>query len=301
MRSLALDLDSGKLSRWTGDSRPFQGMSDVFGDIYTLRVHLYRSGGGAIPSASLLFLVKKPRRRDAAATWKMSTFNRVPSFTRKDATTYVGQVSVSGAAYREALKLDASAGNDLPKFDFLGVIRAVSSGEIVEAEFNYELRNGAYRLADADFSGVYVGVSDTGGILVRNLDKNEWRELVVTGDDGSETFTLGEAVLGPVTTLDDLSDDYVRVDNGVLQIKNDNTNSWVNVLLRGANGTTISLGEVPGVGFTLSSDRYKVAASNGRLLLRNLNTGNWHEARVQQVGGENVLALGTEYEDATNL
>lgn len=301
MKSLALDLDSGKLSRWAGDPRTFQGISDVFGDIYTLRVHLYRSSGGAVPTVSLQFLVKKPQRRDATALWKLSTFNRVPSFARKDTVTYVGQVNVTGAAYRNALKLDASSGNDLPKADFLGIFRAVSSGETIEAEFSYELRNSGYRLADADFTGIYVGVSDTGGILVRNTDRNEWRELVVTGDDGSESFTLGDAVLGPVTTLTGLSDDFVRVNNGVLQIKNDNTGNWVSVILRGANGTTIALGENPAVGFSLSSSRYKVAAATGRLLLRNLNTGNWHEARIQDVGGENVLALGTEYEDATNL
>lgn len=301
MRSLALDLDSGKLSRWTGDARPFEGMSDVYGDIYTLRVHLYRSGGGAVPTVSLQLLVKKPQRRDAAALWKLSTFNRVPSFTRKDAVTYVGQVSATGAAYRSALKLDASPGNDLPKVDFFAVLRVVTSGETVEAEFDYELRNSGYRLADADFTGVYVGVSDTGGILVRNADGNEWRELVVTGEGGSETFSLGDPVLGPVSDLAGLSDDFVRVNNGVLQIKNDNTSNWVNVILRGTNGTTIALGETPQVGFTLSSSRYKVAAATGRLLLRNLNTGNWHEARIQDVGGTNVLALGNEYEDATNL
>lgn len=301
MRSLALDLDSGKLSRWTGDPRPFEGMSDVYGDIYTLRVHLYRSGGGAIPSASLQLLVKKPQRRDAAALWKLSTFNRVPSFTRKDTVTYVGQVSATGATYRSALKLDASPGNDLPKADFLGVVRVVTSSETVESEFSYELRNSGYRLADADFTGVYVGVSDTGGILVRNADGNQWRELVVTGDNGNESFTLGEPVLGPVSTLAGLADDYVRVNNGVLQIKNDDTSNWVSVLLRASDGSVISLGDTPEVGFSLSSDRYKVAAATGRLLLRNLNTGNWHEARIQNVEGENVLNLGNEYEDSANL
>jgi hypothetical protein len=91
------------------------------------------------------------------------------------------------------------------------------------------------------------------------------------------------------------------VNNGILQIKNDTTGDWVNVILRGANGTTIALGETPAVGFSLSTDRYKVASSTGRLLLRNFDTGNWHEARIQTVGGNNVLALGTEYEDSTNL
>jgi hypothetical protein len=301
MKSLALDLDSGRLSRWTGDPRSFGVLSDVYGDIYTLRVHLYRSGGSAVPSVSLQFLVKKPHRRDVAALWKLNTFNRVPSFTRKDTSTYVGQVSVTGASYRDALKLDASPGNDLPKADFLGIIRVVSSGETLEAEFEYEIKNSGYRLADADFSGVYVGVSDTGGLLVRNIDADEWRELVVTGDNGNETFTLGGSVLGPVATLDGLSDDYIRVSNGVLQIKNDDNGDWVNVLLRGTNGTTIALGETPGVGFSLNNDRYKIAASTGRLLVRNLDTGNWHEARIQEVGGQNVLALGNEYEDSTNL
>ena len=301
MKSLALDLDSGRLSRWADDPRDLLTWSDRYGDIYTLRVHLYRSGGGSVPSVSLQFLVKKPRRRDAAALWKLATFSRVPSFARKDTATYVVQVSVTGASYRDALKLDASPGNDLPEAGLLGIIRAVSSGEIIEAEFEYEIQNSGYRLADADFSEVYVGVSDTGGLLVRNIDKNEWRELVVTGDNGSETFTLGGAVLGPVATLDGLSDDYIRVNNGVLQIKNDDNGEWVNVLLRGANGTTIALGETPSVGFSLSDSRYKVAAATGRLLLRNLDTGNWHEARIQEIGEQNVLALGNEYEDTTNL
>ena len=94
-----------------------------------------------------------------------------------------------------------------------------------------------------------------------------------------------------------LNSDYVRVQDGILQIKNDNNSSWVNVLVRGRGASTLSLGETPPVGFKLSDDRYRVSDS-GRLLLRNLNTGNWHEARVQLSGGVNTLVLGTEYDDS---
>lgn len=301
MKNLAIDLDSGKISRWTNDPLTFEGISDIYGDVYTLRVHLYRSGGGTISTAAIQLLVKRTQRRDAVALWKLTTFSRLPSFARKDSTTYVGQVNVTGSAYRDALKLDASPGNDIQKADFLGILRVVTPSEIVEAQFDYELLNSGYRLSDGNYAGVYVGVSENGGILVKNTDTNEWQELLVSGDNGNETFTLGDPVLGPITTLADLSDDFVRVNNGILQIKNDDTSNWINVILKGANGSTITLNETPAVGFTLSTDRYKVAAATGRLLLRNLNTGNWHEARIQDVGGDNVLALGNEYEDATNL
>lgn len=64
MKTLALDLDSGKLARWVGDPRPFPGWSDRYGDLYTLRVHVYRGSGGRVPSCELRLLVKEP----AAAT-----------------------------------------------------------------------------------------------------------------------------------------------------------------------------------------------------------------------------------------
>lgn len=295
MKSLALDLDSGRLSRWAGDSRPFSGWSDRYGDLYTLRVHVYKSSGGKVPACSLQLLVKKPRRRDVKALWDLGTFSRVPSFITPSSLTYVGQVDATGAAYRDALKLDAAPGNDLPKAEFIATLRVVTSDTILEAEFDYELINSGYRLADADFGAVYVGLSDTGGILVRNADTDEWRELIIVGSGNDTSFALGETALGPADTLT-LDDDHVRIQNGILQIKNDDDSTWVNVVLRGESGGTLALGETPSVGFTISNDRYKVA-NDGRLLLRNLTTGNWHEARVQLVGGTNVLALGTEYDD----
>lgn len=295
MKTLALDLDSGRLSRWIGDQREFSGWSDRYGDLYTLRVHVYSSAGRKVPACSLQLLVKRPRRRDVKALWDLAVFSRVPSMVAPNFATYVGQVSATGEAYREALKLDASPGNDLPKVDFLGVLRAVTADGVTEAEFDYELVNSGYRLSDVNVGALYVGLSDTGGILVRNVDGSEWRELVVSGSGNDASFTLGETILGPIDTLT-VSDDFVRIQNGVLQIKNDDDSNWVNVLLRGPGGSTLSLGEAPPVGFTLSNDRFKVS-TDGRLLLRNLTTGNWHEARVQLSNNTNILALGTEYND----
>jgi len=295
MKSLALDLDSGKLSRWADNPRSLEKWTDRYGDMYALRVQVYRGGGGVIPAVSLQMLIKRPRRRDAKALWELADFSRVPGTITPSAVTYVGQMNVTGTPYREALKLDSSPGNDLPKVDLLGIVRAVTPSDIIESEFSYELLNSGYRTVDGDFGAVYVGISDAGGILVRNVDKDEWRELNIVGTGANTSFSLGEAALGPVSTLT-LSDGYVRVQNGILQIKNDTNSQWVNVILRGAGNSTLALGEVPSVGFTLSEDRFKVA-NDGRLLLRNLTTGNWHEARVLLSGGVNTLALGTEYDD----
>lgn len=297
MKSLAIDLDSGKLSRWIDDPRPFPTWSDKYGDLYTLRVAVYRSGGGRVTDTAVKFLVKKPRRRDVAALWSLNSFTRVPSLSSSGVVFYEGQVSVTGTPYREALKLDAAPGNDLPSADFLGIVQLSTSSYVTEVEFDYTLVNSGYRLADVDFSGLYVGISDDNGLLVRNIDGPEWRELVVTGEEGDFTFSLGGAVLGPVNEITSLSDDYVRINNGILQIKNDDTGDWINVLLRGTDGTTISLGDTPPVGFTLSTNRYKVDLTTGRLLLRNLTTGNWHEARVTGTPN-NELALGDEFTDA---
>jgi hypothetical protein len=296
MKSLAIDLDSGKLSRWIDDPRPFSTWSDKYGDQYTLRVAVYRSGGGRVTDTAVKFLVKKPRRRDVAALWSLNSFSRVPSFSSSGVVFYDGQVSVTGTTYRESLKLDAGPGNDLPSADFLGIIQLSTSSYITEVEFNYTLVNSGYRVTDMDLAGLYVGVSYDNGLLVRNVDGNDWRELVVTGEDGSFTFSLGDAVLGPVNEITSLSDDFVRINNGILQIKNDDTGVWVNVLLRGIDGTTISLGDTPPVGFTLTSNRYKVDLTTGRLLLRNITTGNWHEARVSG-NPNNQLALGDEFVD----
>lgn len=296
MKSLAIDLDSGKLSRWIDDPRPFSTWSDKYGDQYTLRVAVYRSGGGRVTDTAVKFLVKKPRRRDVAALWSLNSFSRVPSFSSSGVVFYDGQVSVTGTTYRESLKLDAGPGNDLPSADFLGIIQLSTSSYITEVEFNYTLVNSGYRVTDMDLAGLYVGVSYDNGLLVRNVDGNDWRELVVTGEDGSFTFSLGDAVLGPVNEITSLSDDFVRINNGILQIKNDDTGVWVNVLLRGIDGTTISLGDTPPVGFTLTSNRYKVDLTTGRLLLRNITTGNWHEARVSG-NPDNQLALGDEFVD----
>ena len=154
MKSLAIDLDSGKISRWMGDQLAFAGISDTYGDVYTLRVHLYRGGGSVVSTASIQLLVKRTQRRDATALWKLTTFNRLPAFARKDSNTYVGQVNVTGSAYRDALKLDAHPGNDIQKADFVGILRVVTASEIVEAEFNYELLNSVYRVSDGNFAGV---------------------------------------------------------------------------------------------------------------------------------------------------
>lgn len=296
MKTLALDLDSGRLSRWIGDPREFAGWSDRYGDLYTLRIHAYSSSGRRVPTCSLQLLIKRPRRRDAKALWELGTFSRLPGTLSPSVVTYVGQVSVTGEAYRAALKLDASPGNDLPKADFLGVLRAVTSDGIVEADFEYELVNSGYRQSDTNIGSLYVGLSEAGGILVRNADTDEWRELNIVGSGAQTTFSLGETALGPADTLT-LIGDFVRIENGILQIKNDDDGSWVNVLLRGPNGGTLALGETPPVGFIISNDRYKVA-EDGRLLLRNLNTGNWHEARVQLSDNTNILALGAEYNDS---
>lgn len=295
MKSLALDLDSGKLSRWADNPRGLDKWTDRYGDMYTLRIYVYRSSGGKIPATSLQVLIKRPRRRDAKAIWNLATFTRVPGTITPSSVSYVGQMDVTGAAYRETLKLDSSPGNDLPKVDLLGIVRATTPTDVVEAEFPYELLNSGYRIVDADFGAVYVGLSDTGGILVRNVDKNEWRELNIVGTGANTSFSLGEAALGPVSNLT-LSDDHVRVQNGILQIKNDTNSQWTNVILRGTTNSTLALGETPPVGFSLSDGRFKVA-DDGRLLLRNLTTGNWHEARMVIADGVNSLALGSEYDD----
>jgi len=296
MKNLALDLDSGKLSRWIEDPREFPTWTDKYGDIYTLRITVYRSSGGRVPTTSLKLLTKRPRRRDVKALWSLTTFTRIPNLNTPNIASYVGQVSVIGGAYRSALKLDASPGNDLPSADFLAVLQAATTNSVTEVEFDYQLVNSGYRLADADFTGVYVGLSDTNGLVVRNADGPEWRELVVEGIGAEAAFSLGDPVLGPADEIATLSDDYVRINNGILQIKNDDTGNWINVLIRGDGGSVIGLGEDPPVGFTLSQNRYKVDLTTGRLLLRNLNTGNWHEARVTGTG-YNALALGTEYVD----
>jgi hypothetical protein len=296
MKTLALDLDSGRLSRWIGDSREFAGWSDRYGDLYTLRVHVYSSSGRKVPSCALQLLVKRPRRRDVKALWNLGTFSRVPSMIAPNFATYVGQVSATGEAYREALKLDAAPGNDLPKVDFLAILRVVTSGGIVESEFSYELTNSGYRPNDSNLGSVYVGISDTGSILVRSIDGAEWRELLVAGTGAGTTFAVGGTALGPVEQLT-LDEDFVRVENGVLQIKNDDNNEWVNLLMSGPGGTPLALGSTPEVGFSLSNDRFKVGPE-GRLLLRNITTGNWHEARIQLADDVNVLALGDEYDDS---
>ena len=296
MKSLAVDLDSGKVSRWIGDPREFPAWSDKYGDLYTLNVVVYRSGGGAVPQTSVKLLVKKPRRKDVAAVWSLKSFDRVPTLNSPGVVAYEGQVSVSCDAYRTALKFDAAPGNDVPSVDYVAILQLSTPTHITEVEFDYIVVNSGYRLADVDFTGLYVGISEDNGLLVRNLDGPEWRELVVVNSGDEVTFQLGTPVLGPVNEITSLSDDYVRINNGILQIKNDNTGDWINVLLRGQNGSTISLGEDVGVGFTLSTNRYKVDLTTGRLLLRNLTTGNWHEARVTGTE-ENVLALGDEFTD----
>jgi hypothetical protein len=296
MKSLAVDLDSGTLSRWINDPRPFSAWVDKYGDQYDLRVAVYRSGGGRVGPTSLKFLVKKPRRRDTQALWSLVNFSRTADFNTPGIAYYSAQVSVAGNVYRQALNLDAAVGNDSPSSSFLGIIQASTPSYITEVEFDYTLVNSGYRLADADFTGVYVGISDTNGLLIRNIDKNEWRELVVTGEGENATFFLGDPVLGPVSVISSLSDDFVRITNGILQIKNDDTGEWINVLLRGTDGTTISLGSSPPVGFSISTNRYKVDLATGRLLLRNIVTGNWHEARVTG-SPTNELALGTETSD----
>jgi hypothetical protein len=296
MKTLALDLDSGRLSRWVGDSSRFVEWVDRYGDLYTLRVHVYGSGSRKIPACSLQFLVKRPQRRDVKALWDLAAFSRVPSIVAPNVATYIGQVSVLGDSYREALKLDSSPGNDLPSVEFLGIIRAVTVSETVEAEFLYKIVNNGFRPNDLNLGAVYVGLSDEGSILIRSLDGPEWKELVVFGSGEQTTFGVGRSVLGPVSPLS-VNDSFVRVQNGVLQIKNDDTNEWVNVLLRGPAGSTLSLGEVPPVGFSLSETRFKVGPA-GRLLLRNMTTGNWHETRVELLNDTNVLALGTEYDDS---
>jgi hypothetical protein len=296
MKTLALDLDSGRLARWVGDPRPFTGWHDRYGDRYTLRAHVFSSAGAKVPPCSLQLLIKRTQRRDAKALWSLASFSRVPSMIAPNFATYVGEVVVSGQSYRDALRLDAAPGNDLPKADFTAIFRAVTPQGITEAEFDYELINSGYRLNDSNIGALYVGLSENGSILVRGLDGPEWRELVVAGAGNSVTFSLGSSFLGPVDTLT-LSDDFVRIQNGVLQIKNEDNNGWVNILVRGSGGSTLSLGDTPPVAFTLSNDRFKIS-NDGRLLLRNLTTGNWHEARVQLAGGINTLALGTEYDDS---
>jgi hypothetical protein len=296
MKSLAVDLDSGTVSRWINDPRPFPAWVDKYGDQYSLKIAVYRSGGGRVAPTSLKFLVKKPRRRDTEALWSLTGFSRAADFNTPGIAYYSAQVSVTGIVYRQALNLDASVGNDAPSASFLGVIQASTQSYITEVEFDYTLVNSGYRLTDANLSGIYVGISDTNGLLIRNIDSEEWRELVVTEDNDNPTFYLGDPVLGPVSEISSLSDDFVRVTNGILQIKNDDTGAWINVLLRGTDGTTISLGDTPPVGFSLSTNRYKVDLATGRLLLRNIITGNWHEARVTG-SVTNELALGAETSD----
>lgn len=148
MKTLALDLDSGKLARWVGDPRLFAGWSDRYGDLYTLRVHVYRGSGGQVPPCDLRLLIKRTRRRDAKALWDLGSFSRVPSMVAPNFATYVGQVSVTGQAYQQALKLDASPGNDIAEVAFLAVLRAVTDDGVVEAEFPYTLVNSGYRAVD---------------------------------------------------------------------------------------------------------------------------------------------------------
>jgi hypothetical protein len=64
--------------------------------------------------------------------------------------TYVGQVSVTGQAYQQALRLDASPGNDMPEASFSAILRVVAAGQTVEAEFPYTVTNSGYRAVDDD-------------------------------------------------------------------------------------------------------------------------------------------------------
>jgi hypothetical protein len=64
--------------------------------------------------------------------------------------TYVGQVSVTGQAYQQALRLDASPGNDMPEASFSAILRVVAGDQTVEAEFPYTVANSGYRAVDDD-------------------------------------------------------------------------------------------------------------------------------------------------------
>lgn len=157
MKTLALDLDSGRLSRWVGDPRPFSGWSDRYGDVYTLRIHVYRGSGGQVPPCTLRLLVKKTHRRDVKALWDLGTFSRVPSMIAPNFATYVGQVSVSGTAYQQALKIDTSSGNDITEVPFLAVLQVTHANGVTEAEFSYTLVNSGYRAVDNTSSGGHTG------------------------------------------------------------------------------------------------------------------------------------------------
>lgn len=153
MKNLALDLDSGNLSRWVGDLQPFTGWSDNYGDVYALRLQLYCSSGQSVPPASIQLLVKRPGRRDAAALWSLAAFSRGPAFISRSAAVYVGTVDVSGEAYRQALRIDASRGNDLPVATFLASLRVIAGTRDVQSSFEYNVYNTSFREVDSPDSG----------------------------------------------------------------------------------------------------------------------------------------------------
>jgi hypothetical protein len=295
MKNLALDLDTGKLTSWIGAPSLLTRVVDRYGDLYRLNVEVYKSSGGKIPTCSLQFLVKKPQRFDVKALWDYDGFTRNPSFTSVSTASFTGQIDVSGENYRIELGFDSSPENDKLSATFLGILRAVTTDGVVENDFEYVVENSGYRLADVNFGLLYVGISDEGGLLVRNADNNEWRELNVLGSGSQVSFALGSTVLGPEDTAV-LNDTYVRINNGILQIKNEDNSEWTNIILRGGNGGTVALGSVPSTGFAFSNNRYSVT-EDGRLLLRNLTTGDWHELKVGLSEGTDVLVLGDIYED----
>ena len=148
MKTLALDLNSGRLSRWVGDPVGVAEYTDKYGDAYILKVSVHDGSGAPVSDCQVQFLVKKSGRRDLIPVWSQVGFSRQASTSSRSCETYTAPVSVQCSAYSSALRVDSAPGNDIPEASFLGVLRVVSGDKVAEAEFEYVIKNSAFRARD---------------------------------------------------------------------------------------------------------------------------------------------------------
>jgi hypothetical protein len=146
MKTIALDVDSGKISRWVGDPAPFTGLHDRYGDRYVLRVYLYSTSGGESARYGLELFVKKKGRPDTAPVWSTSDFAAAPEYSSRNVTTYNAVVDVTAEDYRQGLAIDDAAGNDGGTLSYTAYVRATrADGNTVEAELDYTVTNSGFR------------------------------------------------------------------------------------------------------------------------------------------------------------
>lgn len=147
MKSLALNLDNGRLTRWVGEPNALEAWHDRFGDSYRLSLLVYRGSGGSVQSPTVSFFIKRTRRRDATPLWTSAAFARQPTFTRSDVAHFVSDVVVDAPAFETSLNVDGSPGNDNVNAEYTGFIRVETADGVVESEFPYFLHNSGYRPA----------------------------------------------------------------------------------------------------------------------------------------------------------